>query len=102
MIINFGSPECINASIFKSFRFQGKNLISKVVIREEEIVQSGKKMNYEFISNIHENSELKDAKRKHINCFKKRRRFQICQSGKDQKSLYYSDFPYSLGKNKRC
>ena len=89
MIINFGFPECINASIFKSFRFRGKNLISKVVIREEKIVQSGRKMNYEFISNIHENLEQKDAKRKHIDCLKKRRRFQFCQSGKDQKSQIF-------------
>ena len=69
--------------------FGEKNLISKVVIREEKILQSGKKMNYEFISIIHENSELRDAKRKHINCFKKGRRFQFYQSGKDQKSQIF-------------
>ena len=49
-------------------------------------------MNYEFISNIHENSELKDSKRKRINCLKKRRLFQFCQSGKDQESLYLLRF----------
>ena len=69
--------------------FGEKNLISKVVTREEKIVQSGRKMNYEFISNIHENLEQKDAKRKHIDCLKKRRRFQFYQSGKDQKSQIF-------------
>ena len=85
-LLDFGEK-----SNFESSHSRGKNR----AIRKEN-------QNYEFISNIHENSELKDAKRKHINCFKKRRLFQFCQSGKDQKSLYYSDFPYSLGKNERC
>ena len=55
-LLDFGEK-----SNFESSHSRGKNR----AIRKEN-------QNYEFISNIHENSELKDAKRKHINCFKKR------------------------------
>ena len=60
-LLDFGEK-----SNFESSHSRGKNR----AIRKEN-------QNYEFISNIHENSELKDAKRKHINCFKKRRLFSI-------------------------